>query len=76
MGFKVKYQPEQQLPDDSHGDEAEFTFMEGGVLRVVSADTNGKTFYLAPTVWHTVIADKDHSNRPTPGTTQPFRRKG
>lgn len=78
MGFKVKYHPYTQLPTDEHGDEASFTILEGGVLKVESADTDGKTFYIVPSVWHTVMADKGHLAKPTPGpaTAPAFLKRG
>ena len=61
MGFTVTYQTD--LPEDEHGDGATFEFMEGGVLKIGS---NGKTFYIAPNIWHTVTAEPEHE----PGRTK------
>lgn len=64
MAFQVKYQG--NTSKDDHGDDATFEVLEGGVLKVVSADTDGKVAYIAAGVWKTVFADKDH----VPGRTK------
>lgn len=60
MAFTVRYLPWLGLPNDDFGDQAEYEFVEGGVLKVVSPDTNGKVSFTPQTVWMSVFADKNH----------------
>ena len=60
MAFSIRYHKETGLPKDDFGDEAVYDFVEGGVLKVVSPDTNGKISYTPSNVWFSLFADKNH----------------
>ncbi|WP_422742140.1 hypothetical protein ACN27E_13725 [Mycobacterium sp. WMMD1722] len=64
MAFTVSYLPWLGLPKDEFGDQAEYEFLEGGVLKVVSPDTHGKVSYTPQTVWMSLFADKGHAPGP------------
>lgn len=61
MAFTLGYQPHTGITvKDDFGDEATYTFLDAGVLKIVSPDSNGKVAYYPPTVWMSVFADKNH----------------
>ncbi|WP_349319153.1 hypothetical protein [Mycolicibacterium canariasense] len=61
MAFTVKYQKSSGITvTDEFGDQGIYDFIEGGVLKIVSPDTDGKVSYTPPTVWLSVSADKEH----------------
>lgn len=68
MAFTVRYQYEPlRETKDEFGDEGIYEFLEGGVLKIVSPDTNGQTSYTPANVWLSVFADKEHGpGRPKP----------
>lgn len=71
MAFTVSYQKNSGITvKDEFGDEGIYDFVEGGVLKIVSPDSDGQVSYTAPTVSRSVFADKEHH----PG--RPKRRPG
>ena len=61
MAFTVRNHPDSGLTMmEEFGDEAEYEFLDGGVLKVVSPDTHGKVSYTPATVWIGLFADNDH----------------
>lgn len=78
MGFTVSYQKSSGITvKDEFGDEGIYDFVEGGVLKIVSPDGNGKLSYTSPTVWQGVSADKEHKpGRPKPKGEGRSRSRG
>lgn len=69
MAFTVSYQKDSGITvKDDFGDEAVYDFVEGGVLKIISPDNQGKLSFTAANVWRAVSADKDHKpGRPKGG---------
>ncbi len=68
MAFTVSYQPHTNITvKDEFGDEAIYEFLESGILKIVSPDSQGKVSYTPPTAWLGVSADKDHGPGGTGG---------
>ncbi|ORA13577.1 hypothetical protein [Mycobacterium asiaticum] len=70
MAFTVRYQDHVTPAKDEFGDQATYQFLEGGVLKVVPPEQNAQVGYYPPTVWKSVVADKNHPPRVS-GTVNP-----